>query len=285
MSRIIRNQQTDPTGSTLPIIGKIKIGEKKVSSKGVEYPSAIDYFRISDDCKYKEMFKSVFGDKPRNLKVVFISDNINEVCHERFECWDKGRRWGFGDGLNFSIYDNSENVKKYIDVVKTENGKFVLKSDMQTDATGLMKGKKWDTMLTLRFVLPGLKGILGQWQFETKAAKVTIPSIIQAFDFVKERARTIVAIPFDLQIEMAKGYNPGEVRNYPVVRLIPNVSDESIQKVRDFLETGKKISEIATLMLTEREMKRLPSADSDVKEEPIQDAVIIETKPQQTLPL
>jgi len=254
MSRIIKKEGSQK-GNSLPIIGKIKIGEKKTTAEGKEYPSALDYFRVPDECKFKDLFKKAYGDKPKKLKVVFVSDNIDEVCAERYECWDKGKRWGWGDGEHFEVYDG----KDYIQVDKVK-------------AHELTKGKKWETFLTLRFVLPEIPGVLGQWQFDTKGAKVTIPSIVSSFDFVRERANTIVAIPFELVVEPTKGYSPGAARNYPVVKLVPNISDESIQKVREWIGAGKSMSDVATLVLTEKNINKLDAPTITT------DAVVIESK-------
>ena len=161
-----RKQETG--ASTLPEIGKIKIGIKKQSQGGKEYPSAIDYFRATGT--FANEFHKKFGDKPRELKVVFISNDITEVCNQRFECWEGGKRWGWGDGENFTVWDAT--AKRYVEVGKTD--------------PRVKKVGKWDEMLTIRFVLLEMPGVMGYWTFQTKAKAVTIPSIVKAF---QERLR------------------------------------------------------------------------------------------------
>ena len=227
-------RKNQAAGSTLPEIGKIKIGEKKLSSKGVEYPSAIDYFKPTGN--FATQFTSIYGDKPKILSIAFISDNLAEVCNERYECWTDGKRHGYGDGNTFTIWDG----KKYIDDVPA--------SDPRVTAL------KWDMMLTLRFVLLEMKGILGYWTFQTKAKATTIPSVIKAFDFVRTRSGTIVGFPFSLMVEKKKGYNPGEARNYPVVSLVPNFSETAMEHVNAYLEAGGNMNKITTNFIKAQEI-------------------------------
>lgn len=217
--------------STLPEIGKIKIGIKATSSKGVEYPKSIDYFRASGN--FSNEFNKLFGEKPKSLQVAFISDNLSEVCNEQFESWDKGKRFGFGDGSEFTIWDSA--TGKYVTGVPASDKR--------------VKSLKWERTLTLRFVLLKMTGILGYWTFQTKAKEVTIPSIIKSFDLVKERAGTIVGFPFNLMVDVKKSYNPGEARTYPVVSLIPNFTEESIEAVRNYIEKGGQLNRITTRMI------------------------------------
>src|SRR5690606_3997932 len=132
-----------------------------------------------------------------------------EVCYERFESYDKGKRYGWGVGETFSVWDDG----KYIHGVPSSDKR--------------VRALKWERTLTLRFVLLEMKEIWGCWTWSTKAKEVTIPSIIKAFDLVREKAGTIYGFPFNLNIEMKKSYSPGEARTYPVVSLIPNFSEES----------------------------------------------------------
>lgn len=230
------------SASTLPEVGKIKIGEKH-PEKG--HPMSLDYFRATGN--YANEFYRVYGDKPTKITVAFISDDIAEVCNERYECWDKGKRWGWGDGETFTIYDPAK--KTYLENVPA--------MDANGNINPMVKALKWDTMLTLRFVLLEMRGIMGTWVFQTKAAKTSIPGITKAFDFVKERAHTIIGFPFNLLVEKKKGYNPGEVRNYPVVTLVPNFSEEAIVKVKEFLNQGGAVAEITTRMIKEAELQGL----------------------------
>lgn len=225
----IRVAKQANSSSTLPEIGKIKIGLKAKSANGTEYPKAIDYFHATGS--FANEFTRLFGEKPKSLQVAFISDDLNEVCNERFESWEKGKRYGWGDGEKFTVWDGS----KYVEGVPATDTK--------------VRSLKWERTLTLRFVLLKMKGILGVWTFQTKAKEVTIPSIVKSFDLVRDKAGTIIGFPFNLMVEMKKSYSPGESRIYPVVSLIPNFTEESMEAVRAYVESGGQLNRITTRMI------------------------------------
>jgi hypothetical protein len=235
MTGRIQSRKTESAASTLPEIGKIKIGEKAMSASGKEYPKSLDYFRPTGN--FANEFTTKYGDKPTKLSVCFISDSLSEVCNERYESWVKGKRWGWGDGSTFTVWDTTAGDGKgaYVNDVPASDAR--------------VKALKWDIMLTLRFVLLELKGIMGYWTFQTKAKATTIPSVVKAFDFVRERANTIIGFPFNLIIERKTGYNPGEAKNYPVVTLVPNFSQDALDAVRTYIEAGGEVSRITTSMI------------------------------------
>lgn len=230
----IKVTKAQNNASTLPEIGKIKTGIKAVSSGGAEYPKAIDYFRPTGN--FANQFTSLFGEKPKSLQVAFISDNIKEVCNEQFESWVKGKRFGYGNGETFTIWDPSIGEKGgYAEGVAASDKR--------------VKALKWDRTLTLRFVLLKMTGVLGYWSWSTKAKEVSIPSITKSFDLVMERAGSIIGFPFNFTIEMKKSYTPGEAKTYPVVSLIPSFTDENMEAVRNYIEAGGNMNRLTTKMI------------------------------------
>jgi hypothetical protein len=211
-----------------------------MSQGGKEYPKSLDYFKPTGN--FANEFAMRYGDKPTKLSVCFVSDDLNEVCNERYESWVKGKRWGHGDGSLFTVWDASANENK---------GAYI---QNLTSADPRVKALKWDVMLTLRFVLLELKGIMGYWRFETKAKATTIPSVVKAFDFVRERAGTIIGFPFNLTIEKKTGYSPGEAKNYPVVSLVPNFSQDAIEMVSSYLEAGGNVHKLTTAMIEQQKL-------------------------------
>lgn len=238
----IAQRKTENSASTLPEVGKIKIG-KKDEQRG--FPMSLDYFKPTGS--YSNEFMNIYGDKPRKLTVAFISDDLNEVCNERYECWDKGKRHGWGDGNNFTVWDAGQ--KAYVENVPKEDAR--------------IKALKWDMMLTLRFVLLDMKGIMGYWTFSTKAKQTTIPSVVKAFDYVRERANTIVGFPFNLIVEKKTGYSPGDPKSYPVVSLVPNFSDESIEKVAKYLEQGGNVAKLNARMIQAGDLKQIAAGEGN----------------------
>lgn len=228
------------SGSTLPEVGKIKIGEKD-AVKG--YPKSLDYFRATGN--FAAQFSAICGDKPKHLQIAFISDDLSEACNERFESWVKGKRWGWGDGETFTVWDPALNGGK---------GEYV-KDVPKTDPR--VKRLQWDLMLTLRFILLEMKGVLGYWTFQTKAKATTIPSVIKSFDFVRARANTIIGFPFKLMVEKKVGYSPGEAKNYPVVSLVPNFTQEAIEMVSEYLEAGGQVEKITTAMIEQKKVLQI----------------------------
>lgn len=215
MSGRIKRTSEEPK-RTLPIIGKLKIGEK---AEGTGYPKSLDYFKA--DGKYADLFNKTFPTNQNKIQIVFVSDNVEEVCNERFECWDtKGRKVAHGDGENFFLFN--EKSKEYDIQVKKE------------EALEKTKGSKWSAVLTLRFLIPEIRGVMGLWQLDTKGAKSSIGNLRDTFDSVMEKAGRVRGIPFDLLVKKHTSKKPGATSVYPVLDLVPNLSQESMLILSQF---------------------------------------------------
>ncbi len=60
----ISQRKTVTAASTLPEIGRIKIGEKVKNASGTEYPKALDYFRATGT--FAQLFQTIYGDTPKS---------------------------------------------------------------------------------------------------------------------------------------------------------------------------------------------------------------------------
>lgn len=240
MSRIKRDIIT--YGNRLPIVGKIKIGEKRKSSNGKEYPASLDYFKAVG--KYEQYFNRQFPEKTSKLTIIFIDDNPDYSCNERFECRDEsGRLVGTGDGVSWNLYNNTTDRYEPVD-------NEILRSATKEN------GWKWSETLTLRFIVPELKGLLGVWEFSTKGKKSSIEHIRNTYDTIKEQAGTVVNLPFDLVVEKVKSQKPGDTKVFPVVNLIPHITHENILKIKQFTETNEN-GLLAIGMLTDEKIQTL----------------------------
>ena len=234
MSRIKRSPE-EQTTHVLPVIGKISIGEKTMNQSGEEHARSLDYFRPSE--RYAPDFTSVYGEKPGSIKVLFPSDNIDQVCHERFEFreFKTGRLLADGDGEKFRFWTPG------------------IREPVEMDSPGVKKATqnkgKWRTVLTLRFFLPDLGRVMGCWQLTTCAQKSSIPAIVSTFDHVQSLASSVLKIPFDLNVNMASSQRPGDYSRYPVLQLIPNLSQERLEQVQ---ELGLDLMQVKGLLTDEK---------------------------------
>jgi len=258
--RIIKE---NPGTVKLPIIGKVKIGMK--NEKG--FPVSLDYFMVGDDCKYKSYFDKSYPDKPNKIQIIFISDDIREICNERYELRTKsGDLFGDGDGRNFRIWNKEK--KEYLEYDLAKHPDLLVRSAKAAESP-----KGWQVILTLRFIIPAIKGVLGQWQLSTKGEKSSINAIRDTFDFVHLRAGSVTRIAFDLTVQKVKSQKPNDPSLYPVINLVPNVSDENLALVQGFIESNKSLPMITDeiiereKMLTESTENKVPDCfNYDVKE-------------------
>ena len=248
--RIIVENQSQPT---LPVVGRVRIGEKRISEKtGKEYPVSLDYFRVTG--KYESFFYDAFGtEKVSKIPIIFISDD-GFSCNELKILRDsKGKKYGISDGEEYSIWNPEKKLFQTFfkkDIADIE------------ERTAKKTGTEWMSTLTLRFIIPKIRGILGVWQFETRGVASSIKLIKGTFDTVLRQAGTVKKVMFDLTVEKVKSDRPDNPSVYPVVSLICNISDENLAQLKEYFESGvtnsmRYITD-ETLQQLGTKMKQLP---------------------------
>lgn len=221
-------------GLNLPRIGKIKIG--MLNDRG--FPQSVDYFIPSG--KYAALFSRAYGDKPQTIQIVFPDDNPELVCIEQYEYRDnEGRRIAYGDGKDFYVWSGERyellSIEKYPNLMNTVSKRYPNKNVEKG-------GDGWKITLTLNFIIPMIRGIVGYWTFSTNGTLSTIPQIRDVFDGMLAVGKCKGVI-FDLNVQFAKTQKPGDKSRFPVVSLIPNESEENVNKIKEAIKPIKEISD------------------------------------------
>lgn len=213
----------------LPEIGRLHIGMKVKNQYGKEYPTSVDYFIPSG--KYADMFTTALGNKPNTIAIIFPDDNPEKVCNERFEYRnEKGELVARGDGSVFEIWDGKKYapypVDKYPDIMQQVAERNPKKPRNEND-------NGWDVTLTLRFIIPAVRGVVGVWNLTTKARASSISNLRNSFDAVQAMRGTVTNSVFDLMVHFHKSNKPGQNSRYPVLDLVCN--DNGINTIREML--------------------------------------------------
>lgn len=238
--RIIRNEQRSAETLELPEIGRLHIGKKQVAQNGREFPVSVDYFIPAG--KYAGMFTSALGDKPQTIQVIFPDDAPEKVCNERYEYRDdKGALVARGDGHTFEIWDGKRYAPYSVDAYPD------IMAQIERNNPTRRGADNWDIVLTLRFIVPAVRGIVGVWQFSTKGRASSVKNIRESFDGVQRMRGTVTQTVFDLSVQFAKSNKPGVNSRYPVVSLIAN--DTRIEEIRKAIAPTQNLS----LLLPEKE--------------------------------
>lgn len=234
--RIVRPEE-NASMLELPEIGRLHIGKKEVSPKtGKEYPVSVDYFIPAG--KYAGLFTKALGDKPQTLQIIFPDDNPEKVCNERYEYRDdKGALVAKGDGHIFEVWNGKVyapySIEEYPNIMQ------LIAEKNPTNRT--RRGEEnWDIVLTMRFIIPAVRGVVGVWSFTTKGRASSIKNIRNSFDGVQLMYGSVLDSVFDLSVQFAKSNKPNDSSRYPVVSLIANAN--RIDEVKQNMLPKEKLS-------------------------------------------
>lgn len=223
----------------LPEIGRLHIGKKQATQNGKEYPVSVDYFIPSG--KYAGMFTAALGEKPQTIQVIFPDDAPEKVCNERYEYRDdKGALVARGDGQTFEIWNGERYAPYSVDAYPD------IMAQIERNNPTKRGAENWDIVLTLRFIVPAVRGIVGVWQFSTKGKASSVKNIRESFDGVRLMRGTVTQTVFDLSVQFAKSNKPGVNSRYPVVSLVAN--DNRIAEIKQAMAPEQNLS----LLLTEK---------------------------------
>lgn len=170
-------------------VGKVRLGIKKENAKGVQYPSAVDYFVCNEDQSTTEMaammFNRAYPDEPKAIDIVFPSDDSGEF----FPQWYK--RYGSSKGL--VCKGDGELATR----LNEETGEM---DEIEcTPECEYLAKKHCRAVASLQFMIPHVSG-LGVWQIDTGSYN-SIVNLNSAIDMVKTLTGGKIAfIPLKLVI-------------------------------------------------------------------------------------
>ena len=166
---------------------------------------------------------------------MFYSDDATKVCNEQYEYRDNaGALVAYGDGETFNVYDGKVykpySIKDYPDIMNQISAKNPTKRG----------NDNWDIVLTMRFIIPAVNGVVGAWGFTTKGKASSIRNIRDSFDSVQMMRGTVVTSVFDLSVQFHKSNKPNDSSRYPVLSLVAN--DNRIEDVRQLIQQKENLS-------------------------------------------
>jgi len=92
----------------LPRLGKIKLGIKRKTAQGKEYPSEVDYFVVPPE------IEAIFGKEPKELEIMIPVNDIEQVLPTAYKWY--GRSYGLkciGDGKTGTRSESNETLREY----------------------------------------------------------------------------------------------------------------------------------------------------------------------------
>ncbi len=144
----------------IPRLGKIRLGIKATTAKGVEYPKAVDYFVCPDEVK------AVYGQTPRELDIMFPVEELEQFAPQFLRAYSQTQGLVcIGDGIN---------ARRKLD---TETGAMANSKTLNwtwhempcnSQECPEYSAKKCRRVLNLLFLLPKVSG-LGAWQIDSSS--------------------------------------------------------------------------------------------------------------------
>jgi len=198
----------------LPLIGKIRLGIKKVSAKsGKEYPTETDYFVCPPEVT------RVYGDHPRMLPVMLPVENEEMFLRQFYACYGANQKIKCMGNGEVCERRNGDNRKKELPCPHPENCEYG-------------KENKCHARTVIQVVLPDVN-MGGVYQLSTGSINSDI-DIRSGIEMSKSLFGRISWVPMVLQREEKKIPDPatGAMQTHWPVKLYPSASIEQANAIR-----------------------------------------------------
>lgn len=163
----------------VPRLGKIRLGIKVEKSGKNPYPHPTDYFVVPDE------IKPIVGDKPKELHIMFPSDDITLVAPQWLRCYGLTHGlvcWGDGEAGHRKIDTGTG-------AIASRDTKEWAWSDWNCNPEDCLEfGARCRKVMNLMFLLPQVPG-LGVWQIDTSSFH-SIREINSTLDLLKQFTRS-----------------------------------------------------------------------------------------------
>lgn len=207
------------TTTRLPRLGKIRLGEKRTSKNGAEYPAATDHFVFDDDVP--ELARA-YGENCRELYPVMLP-------HDDEEVWFPTSRSAYGkSGLYCRCSDGETATRVFVpsdaqSVAYLQSVGEVVKENEMFDMPcpgedcPYMQSKKCKNMGRLRIILPNVPRF-GVYEIVTSSYN-GIVNVLNVARAVKGMIGRVAGVPFALKLEPIQVQPDGKAKTVYVLQL------------------------------------------------------------------
>jgi len=174
----------------LPRLGKIRLGIKEEDSDGNIYPVPTDYFVCPDEVK------KVFGEKPKELRIVFPTEDREQWASQYLRCYsDAGHLICRGNGE--IALTRAETINRETGA-KGETVSKLLEMPCNPGRCPIHKKGYCRQVMNLQFLLPDCPGF-GVYQLDTSSyhSMKNVNDMLTLIDSVCQR---VSMIPLSLQL-------------------------------------------------------------------------------------
>ena len=202
----------------LPRLGKIRLGIK-VEGRGNAYPQPVDYFVCPDSVA------AVYGRKPRELRIVFPTEDPSSWASQFYRCYSRSRGLvckGDGERASVLIDEDSGTLASW------DSRRTTLR-DIECDPQRCPEyGSRCRRVMNLQFLLPDVPG-LGVWQLDT-SSYWSITNINSGIRLLRSICGRISMIPLTLKLTPQQVFPNGSRKTAHILSLdIPSTMAEALR--------------------------------------------------------
>ncbi|NWF78143.1 MAG: hypothetical protein HXY36_06100 [Chloroflexi bacterium] len=204
----------------LPRLGKIKLGIKKETDTGTSYPSPVDHFVCPNEVK------RVFGEKPKELRIMFPTEDDSQWATQYLKCYSASR--GLicrGDG---------ETAIARVDIktgeIATRDAQDTELREIGCDPDSCLYYQRGQCrrVMNLQFLLPDCPGF-GVYQLNTSSFH-SIVNINSSLKLIRGICQRVSMIPLSLKLVEQEVQPEGKRKKVHVLNLTASYTLTEIQK-------------------------------------------------------
>ena len=228
----------------LPRLGKIKMGVKVKSDKGIEHPQKTDYFVCPPEVQ------AMYGQKPKVLDILIPVEDEEKWAPQYYKLYS--RTQGLvckGDGCNASrLIDTATGDRAHKTTTQAIRKDWECAGRKCPDYLSKEGCKEVMSLMFILYKVPGM----GVWQIDTSSVN-SIININSCADYIRAVFGKISWIPLQLTIEPKEVQNPESGKRQTVYVL--NLRNNMV--LLDMVETTKKFQ----AQLPDQKRLLLPAPD------------------------
>lgn len=174
----------------LPRLGKIRLGIKKENASGVSYPFQTEYFVCPEEVR------KVFGEKPRELRIMFPTDDQTQWASQYLRCYSASRGLVCrGDGETAVAKIDVRTG----DIAGRESAETEMKEITCNPAKCVYYQKaRCRRVMNLQFLLPDCPGF-GVYQLDTSSF-FSIVNINSSLELIRGTCGRLSMLPLSLKL-------------------------------------------------------------------------------------